>query len=448
MFSHNVNNKKRLFTEACAIFGALILAVNAGAASLGASSIDIKEANTEEKIGVSAQVQQEDLDNGNTLVSFKYKDVIAQIDKIIADQNSENLLYGDAAQAILLCEKFNTADDFNNLHLPKVLVLSGASLYTDINMEKEILTFDEADSVTLLYRSKDSNFYYVEYNDTYRGYVKSDSIDLSLLNADQIEQANQINRTRFGAVISAGKNLYASPSSGAASIETLAEDCVLEITSISGDYYQVKTCESLTCSSDYTFAYVLISDDSVERFLNAEVDSDGYIKAARAELERLAEEKAKEEAEKQKAEEEARKKAEEEAAAAAARSSYSSDFGEALASTALNYLGVPYVYGGASPSGFDCSGLVYYCAALNGLSVPHGATSLYYSAASYVSYGDWQVGDLIFFSSDWSSEIEHVGIYIGGGQFVHAPASGDVVKISSIYSDYFSRNYYSAARLN
>jgi cell wall-associated NlpC family hydrolase len=94
---------------------------------------------------------------------------------------------------------------------------------------------------------------------------------------------------------------------------------------------------------------------------------------------------------------------------------------------AMQYLGVPYVWGGASPNGFDCSGLVQYVYAQIGVSLPHHAASDY-SLGTPVAQSDLEPGDLVFFSG-----LGHMGIYIGDGQMIHAPHTGDVVKISSIY---------------
>ena len=92
----------------------------------------------------------------------------------------------------------------------------------------------------------------------------------------------------------------------------------------------------------------------------------------------------------------------------------------------MQYLGVPYVWGGASPSGFDCSGLASYAYAQIGKSVPH-FTGAIYAGFPHVPAGQEQVGDLVFFNG-----LGHMGIYIGGGQFVHAPHTGDVVKVSNL----------------
>ena len=88
----------------------------------------------------------------------------------------------------------------------------------------------------------------------------------------------------------------------------------------------------------------------------------------------------------------------------------------------------PYVWGAAGPSAFDCSGLVAYVYAQVGVSLPHNAAAQY-GYGSPVAYDDLQAGDLVFFSG-----LGHVGIYIGAGQFIHAPHTGDVVKISSLSS--------------
>jgi len=106
---------------------------------------------------------------------------------------------------------------------------------------------------------------------------------------------------------------------------------------------------------------------------------------------------------------------------------------------ALQYLGVPYVWGGMSPSGFDCSGLTAYAYAQIGISLPHHAASQY-NLGVPVAYEDLQPADLVFFSG-----LGHMGMYIGGGQFVHAPHTGDVVKIS--YMSERTGNFVGARRI-
>jgi cell wall-associated NlpC family hydrolase len=108
---------------------------------------------------------------------------------------------------------------------------------------------------------------------------------------------------------------------------------------------------------------------------------------------------------------------------------------------AMRYLGVPYVWGGASPSGFDCSGFVMYVYSQVGVSLPHNA-AMQYGYGTPVSRSDLQAGDLVFFDG-----LGHVGIYIGGGSFIHAPHTGDVVKISSLGDSWYASTYVGARRL-
>jgi len=99
---------------------------------------------------------------------------------------------------------------------------------------------------------------------------------------------------------------------------------------------------------------------------------------------------------------------------------------------AMRYLGIPYVWGGSTPRGFDCSGFVMYVFAQIGVSLPHSSYAQY-GMGTPVSMSELQPGDLVFFAG-----ASHVGIYIGGGQFIHAPHTGDVVKISSLTGWYAS----------
>jgi cell wall-associated NlpC family hydrolase len=108
---------------------------------------------------------------------------------------------------------------------------------------------------------------------------------------------------------------------------------------------------------------------------------------------------------------------------------------------AMQYLGVPYRWGGADPSGFDCSGFSMYVFAKVGVSLPHHAASQY-GMGTPVSKSELQPGDLVFFNG-----LGHMGIYIGGGQFIHAPHTGDVVKISSLSDSWYARTWVGARRL-
>ncbi len=100
---------------------------------------------------------------------------------------------------------------------------------------------------------------------------------------------------------------------------------------------------------------------------------------------------------------------------------------------AMSQLGTPYVWGGAGPGGFDCSGLVSWAYSQLGISLPHHAASQY-NMGTPVSREELQPGDLVFFDG-----LGHVGIYVGGNAFVHSPHTGDVVRISTIDGWYADR---------
>jgi cell wall-associated NlpC family hydrolase len=116
-------------------------------------------------------------------------------------------------------------------------------------------------------------------------------------------------------------------------------------------------------------------------------------------------------------------------------------FGGAVG-VAMQYLGIPYQWAGASPgTGFDCSGFVMYVYAQLGVSLPHNAAAQFAYGVP-VAREELQPGDLVFFNS-----LSHDGIYIGGGQFIHSPHTGDVVKISSLNDAWYAATWVGARRL-
>ena len=127
-------------------------------------------------------------------------------------------------------------------------------------------------------------------------------------------------------------------------------------------------------------------------------------------------------------------------------SNTSSDLGAKIVSTAEQYLGVPYVWGGASPSGFDCSGLVYYVLKTLGLS-PYRTPADLYKQGTYVAKEDLQPGDIVFFQGTYKAGISHVGIYVGNGKFIHSPHTGAVVSYADLNSTYYTQHYYGARRM-
>lgn len=116
--------------------------------------------------------------------------------------------------------------------------------------------------------------------------------------------------------------------------------------------------------------------------------------------------------------------------------------GAQIVEKAKQYLGTPYVYGGASPSGFDCSGFVYYVFGTFGISV--GRTpAAQNGVGTYVAKSDLQPGDIVLFSgTGGSSGISHAGIYVGGGQFIHSPNSRSTVSFADLTTGYWSDHYY------
>lgn len=108
-------------------------------------------------------------------------------------------------------------------------------------------------------------------------------------------------------------------------------------------------------------------------------------------------------------------------------------------------MGKPYQWGGTGPDSYDCSGLVYTLYGKIGISLPRVSVEQA-TAGTYVSREDLRYGDLVFFARD-GKNINHVGIYVGNGEFVHAPQTGDVVKKSTLLSGYYNRCYYTARRV-
>src|SRR5210317_1714941 len=121
-----------------------------------------------------------------------------------------------------------------------------------------------------------------------------------------------------------------------------------------------------------------------------------------------------------------------------------SSAGDRAASVALNQVGEPYRYGGNSPGGFDCSGLVQYSYSRAGYSTPR-TTGQLWSAVKTVDRHQIRTGDLLFFSID--GKMSHVGLYVGERRFVHAPQSGRSVSIESLDAPFYKAAFIRAGRL-
>lgn len=119
--------------------------------------------------------------------------------------------------------------------------------------------------------------------------------------------------------------------------------------------------------------------------------------------------------------------------------------GEAVADLAMGMVGTPYRYGGADPrEGFDCSGLVYYAYSQAGLKVPRTSREQF-RVARKISLDKLGAGDVMFFQDQ--EKLSHVGIYVGDGLFVHAPAKGQRVSVASIDAPYYQQHLVAVGRL-
>lgn len=119
--------------------------------------------------------------------------------------------------------------------------------------------------------------------------------------------------------------------------------------------------------------------------------------------------------------------------------------GQRIAGLAEGLLGVPYRYGGETPQGFDCSGLVLYVHRQLGLRVPRTADAQFEAARS-VPVRDLAPGDLVFFRLA-GSKVSHVGIFVGDGRFVHAPSSGGEVRYAELGDPWWWNRFIGAGRL-
>jgi len=127
----------------------------------------------------------------------------------------------------------------------------------------------------------------------------------------------------------------------------------------------------------------------------------------------------------------------------ATRPSVSTSTADQAVIIAMQQVGVPYRYGGSTPSGFDCSGLVHYSYSRAGKIVPRTTATLW-QGMQPVAENQLRAGDILFFRV--SGKMSHVGMYIGGDQFVHAPSTGKVVSIGSLRSDFYRKALIRAGR--
>jgi murein DD-endopeptidase len=121
------------------------------------------------------------------------------------------------------------------------------------------------------------------------------------------------------------------------------------------------------------------------------------------------------------------------------------DRGDAAAALAAKMVGKSYKYGGSSPSGFDCSGLVQYSFRQAGVTLPHN-TVKQRSASRLVKVSELRRGDLLFFDQEGKKN-SHVGVYLGDGKFVHAPSSGKSVRSDTLANPYWKKHLSEVRRI-
>lgn len=115
---------------------------------------------------------------------------------------------------------------------------------------------------------------------------------------------------------------------------------------------------------------------------------------------------------------------------------------------AISFVGKPYVYGSSNPDiGFDCSGLVQYVLLQSGVKkLPRSSLEMYQSS-SPIEVENLVVGDLLFFQTNGASQINHVGIYVGEGRFIHAPSTGNFVRLDKLAQNYWQKAFVGGRRV-
>ncbi len=352
----------------------------------------------------------------------------------VEQEEFENTSQKEAEQARIDIETTPEAAAKSNLETGYVSLTSGTlNVRNNPSVEAEVIdSLDACEEVKIL--SSSDGWLTVSYEGGKTGYVSSSEITNDKADAEynamHYENYKKAQVMTYGDVV----NVRSSASKESSVITQLSDGTEVVTLWSEGDFIKI------AYGADYNEGYVInTSLDLTGEWVDKDVVSDRQVKVAE---EKAAKERAAAEA--AAAEQAKKNKSKASASDSSNGAPAASSKGQAIVNTARKYLGVPYVWGGTSPRGFDCSGLVQYVCRQNGISVNRVAADQSRNGR-YVSRDNLQPGDLVFFAK--RGRINHVGIYIGNGNMIHAPQTGDVVKVSSINTSYRTSTYAGARRV-
>ena len=261
-------------------------------------------------------------------------------------------------------------------------------LREEANSSSTILATASKGDVVVILEEESNGWYKVDYKSV-EGYMSADYLDVSTMADVTIG---------YGLVETDGSplNVRSGPGTDYSKVTSLNDGAVVTIVGIDNGWYKVKTSGGSVgyVSSDYM---VTCKDSAGSR-------GDGTVVAA------------------------------------------SSSLGQQIVDYAAQFLGTPYVYGGNGPNSFDCSGFTSYVYRHFGYTLNRTATGQLSNGVS-VSKSELQPGDLVFFKSGGSKPVSHVGIYVGGGQFIHASTNTYEVRYDNLTSGYYNNVYVYARRV-